>query len=378
MKILVYALLALLLTAVCTSTGADENAVRNAMLDMDKKEYKTATFAGGCFWCMEPPFEKTPGVIDVVSGYAGGRDKDPTYEEVSSGATGHYETIEITYDPQKVTYAELLDIFWRQIDPTDAGGSFVDRGQQYGSAIFYRDEEERIIAEESKKRLADSGIFKAPIVTEIKKFEAFYKAEDYHQDYYKKSTLKYKFYRLRSGRDGFIEKVWKGKEGVTLPGKSPQGSKGGAFKKPPDEELRARLTPLQYEVTQREGTESAYENEYWDNKREGIYVDIVSGEPLFSSADKYDSRTGWPSFTKPLSQDNLVFREDRKFFSTRIEVRSKAAGSHLGHVFDDGPLPTGKRYCMNSAALRFVPKEDMDKEGYGEFQKILAPMKNKR
>ncbi len=372
MKILVSALLALFLTAACTR--ADEDAVRNANADMDKKAYKTATFAGGCFWCMEPPFEKMPGVIDVVSGYAGGRDKDPTYEEVSSGATGHYETIEITYDPKVVTYAELLDVFWRQIDPTDAGGSFVDRGQQYGSVIFYSNDEEKKIAEDSKKRLAESGIFKAPIVTEIKKLETFYKAEDYHQDYYKKSTLKYKFYRSRSGRDNFIKKVWKGKEGVTLPGKSPQGPKGGAFKKPSDEALRASLTPLQYEVTQQEGTERAYENLYWDNKREGIYVDLISGEALFSSVDKYDSRTGWPSFTKPLSQDNLVFREDRKLFSTRTEVRSKMAGSHLGHVFDDGPPPTGKRYCMNSAALRFVPKEDMEGEGYGEYLEMLGIM----
>lgn len=345
---------------VLTSCSNAEKNEGGASMVSQSKDLRTAVFAGGCFWCMEPPFEKLDGVVEVASGYTGGQKANPTYEEVSSGSTGHYEAIQIIYDPEKVGYEQLLDVFWRNIDPTDAGGSFVDRGRQYGSAIFYQNEDEKRIAELSKERLERSKVFDKPIVTKILKFEVFYKAEDYHQDYYKKNPLRYKFYRAGSGRAPFLKKVWKGRE---------EG--GSPSKKPSDEELRKRLTPIQYEVTQKEGTEPAFKNEYWDNKREGIYVDIVSGEPLLSSTDKYDSGTGWPSFTKPLEPGNIVDREDRSFFTTRTEVRSRLADSHLGHVFNDGPKPTGLRYCMNSAALRFIPKEDLEKEGYGKYRSLF-------
>lgn len=331
----------------------------SAMDKSDKRE--KATFAGGCFWCMEHPFKELGGVIEVVSGYAGGAEKGATYEEVSTGRTGHYEAIQVIYEPARVTYRQLLDIYWKNVDPTDADGSFADRGPQYRSAIFYHTDEQKRLAELSREELNASGRFDRPIVTEILPFPGFYPAEEYHQDYARKNPERYQAYRTGSGRDRYLKEVWGDTKGDTL----------GAFRKPPADELIKRLTPLQYEVTQEEGTERPFHNEYWDNKREGIYVDIVSGEPLFSSCDKYDSHSGWPSFTRPIEPDALVQREDRKLFDVRTEVRSKIADSHLGHVFGDGPGPTGLRYCINSAALRFIPKEDLEKEGYGECLKLF-------
>lgn len=346
----------LLLVAVTSCNGSEKSSEDTETVNTASYKGNTekATFAGGCFWCIESPFEHIDGILSVVSGYAGGKEKNPTYKQVSSGKTSHKEAVQVTFDPDVISYSEIIDIFWQQYDPTDEGGSFYDRGSQYQSAIFYHDNKQKKVAESLKEQLDNSGVFDKPIVTPIVKFTNFYPAEEYHQDYYKKEPGPYKSYRVGSGRDRFISEHWE----VPNPSKYPKPSK---------KELKENLTTLQYQVTMENATERSFDNLYNGNKEEGIYVCIVSGAPLFSSSDKYESGSGWPSFSKPLDARYLEKPTDRGHGMVRVEVRSKFGDSHLGHVFNDGPEPTGLRYCMNSAAMKFIPKDEMESAGYGQF-----------
>lgn len=314
---------------------------------------KTALFAGGCFWCMVKPFDQYPGVIKIIVGYTGGDEPNPTYEAVCNHKTGHTEAVQITYDEDLIAYEELVEIFFRSIDPTDAEGQFNDRGSTYRTAVYYADEQQKEIATKYEQELEASGVFEKPIVVPILAAKTFYPAEAYHQDYHKKNPLHYQLYYKGSGRKAFIENNWH----------------GCTYDK---EALKQQLSPLAYRITQENGTEPPYQNAYYNHTEKGIYVDVVSGKPLFSSRDQFNSGCGWPAFTRPMVAQSVYEKRDVTHGMERVEVRSSWADSHLGHVFEDGPVEQGGlRYCINSAALTFIPLAEMEAKGYGRYIKYV-------
>ncbi|GHH98078.1 peptide-methionine (R)-S-oxide reductase MsrB [Neobacillus kokaensis] len=326
----------------------------NVNLSFDSSQLKEIWLAGGCFWGVEAYMSRVYGVYDVTSGYANGHTENPTYEIVSSGDTGFAETVHVLYDPKRVELKKLLTNYFTIIDPTILNQQGNDIGEQYRTGIYYKgkaDKEviEQVVAVQQKK-------YDEPIVTEVKPLKNFYLAEEYHQDYLEKNPNGYCHISFDSLRDQKIPALIDPKN----------------YPKPSDQEIKEKLTDIQYEVTQGEETEVAFTNEYWDNYEPGIYVDVVTGEPLFSSVDKYDSGCGWPSFTKPIEPGVIKTFKDTSFNMVRTEVRSRSGNSHLGHVFDDGPKDKGGlRYCINSAAIKFIPKAEMNKLGYGYLEFLI-------
>ena len=254
-------LAALAAAAVIASAGGEQGQTTKVLDD----NLAVATFAGGCFWCVESGFEHVPGVVDAVSGYTGGHVEYPTYQQVSSGTTGHIESVQVHYDPAAISYEGLLAAFWRMVDPTDAEGQFVDRGTQYSTAIFFHDDEQKLTAEKSKSALMASGRYSDAIVTPIRAAGTFYEAEEYHQNYYKKNPIRYQLYRYSSGRDQYLERTWS--TDLEVDYRQFTESRGPKYGKPSDEELRGRLTPLQYKITQQDATERPFANEYWAASR---------------------------------------------------------------------------------------------------------------
>ena len=323
---------------------------------METRELHEIYFAGGCFWGTEHFLKQIRGVKATEVGYANGTVKNPTYEQVCSGNTGSAETVKVVYDPKEVDLDLLLDLFFKTIDPTSLNRQGNDRGTQYRTGVYYTDKTDIPVIEQAIQSL--SAKYSKPVVVEVKPLVNFYKAEGYHQDYLDKNVGGYchispELFEL--ARKANAKPV---------------------YKKATDATLRSTLTDMQYSVTQKNATEPAFRNEYWDEHREGIYVDITTGEPLFVSTDKFDSGCGWPSFSKPIDKGLIREKLDVSHGMRRTEVRSNAGDSHLGHVFNDGPKDKGGlRYCINSASLRFIPKDKMKAEGYGDYLYLLDKKK---
>lgn len=325
------------------------------------EDYEEIYLAGGCFWGLEEYMERVPGVIDAVSGYANGETENPSYEDVLYKGTGHAETVHVKYDPEAISFEEILLYYFKVIDPTSLNKQGNDRGSQYRTGIYYLEEDQldiihRVVEEEQKS-------YKEAIVVEIEPIDGFYKAEEYHQDYLKKNPGGYCHIDLGLAQEGIGRDDLSIGDGLV---------KEDLYRKPSEEEIRQKLKEEEYRITQKGDTERAYSHDYNQLDEKGIYVDIVTGEPLFSSEDKYDAGCGWPSFTKPIDNEAIKNKEDTSLGMKRVEIKSRVGDSHLGHVFEDGPREEGGlRYCLNGGALRFVAYEDMEEEGYGYLLDIF-------
>ena len=301
----------------------------------------TIYLAGGCFWGVEEYFSRVPGVLDAVSGYANGRSETTRYELI--GQTGHAETVQVTYDASKVSLREILLHFFRIINPLSKNKQGNDVGTQYRTGVYYTDDNDLPVIKQVFQEMTEQ--YGQPLAVELLPLKHFIPAEDYHQDYLKKNPNGYCHINVNQAASPVID--------------------ASAYHKPNREELKESLSPEAYAVTQENGTERAFTSPLWNQFEPGIYVDVVTGEPLFSSKDKFDSACGWPSFSRPISPEVANYKEDHSHNMDRIEVRSRVGDSHLGHVFPDGPSDRGGlRYCINGVATRFVPKADMVKEGY--------------
>lgn len=350
MSIMKQILIAFVLLISCTTCA--NNPTGQAERRKNMNSIKEIYLAGGCFWGTEHFLKLIEGVKSTQVGYANGNIANPTYKQVCTGTTDFAETVKVEYDSDKVDLPFLIDLFFKTIDPTSLNKQGNDQGTQYRTGIYYTHPADLPTIQETVNRLAAN--YPRPLVIEIKPLQNFYPAEEYHQDYLDKNPRGY--CHIHPALFELARKAKMKKKATS------------AYSKPDDATLRSTLTAEQYAVTQKNATEPAFRNEYWDEHRPGIYVDITTGEPLFVSTDKFDSGCGWPSFSKPIDRKLIQERTDTTHGMVRTEVRSSAGDAHLGHVFTDGPADKGGlRYCINSASLRFIPKDEMLVEGYEDY-----------